>query len=76
MVGCVRVKFPAVTVWELNVNTATALLLWVELYKSQQSNAVPKVTVVQAKLAEGVQYVMSDALAGALALVTVTPPAV
>jgi hypothetical protein len=51
------------------------------LYNNTQSNAVAKVTVVKVKLAEGVKNAtpaVADVLVedGAVAFVTVTPPAV
>jgi hypothetical protein len=56
LVGIVSVKLPAVTVWDAKVYTATALLpAAVLLYRRQVSNAVDRVTVVHAKLADGVQ---------------------
>jgi len=74
--GIVRVKLPAVTVWAPKVYTATALFDWVELYRRQVSNEVDRVTVVQEKLALGVQNAVVPEEVGAVALVTVTPPAV
>jgi hypothetical protein len=44
--GMVKVKVPAVMVWEPKVWTLIALLLWVELYNNTASNAVVNVTVV------------------------------
>jgi hypothetical protein len=79
--GMVKVKVPAVIVCEPNVWTLTALSLCVELYINTVSNAVVSVTVVYVMLADGVQYA-TPAVAelllakGAVALVTVTPPAV
>jgi hypothetical protein len=77
----VSVNVPAVMVWEPNVCTLTALLLWVELYTNTQSNAVLSVTVVYTKDAEGVKKptpAVADAFVdvGAVAVVTVIPPAV
>jgi hypothetical protein len=77
----VSVNVPAVMVWEPNVCTLTALLLWVELYTNTQSNAVLNVTVVYTKDAEGVKKptpAVADALVdvGGVAAVTVIPPAV
>jgi hypothetical protein len=77
----VSVNVPAVMVWEPNVCTLTALLLWVELYTNTQSNAVLNVTVVYTKDAEGVKKptpAVADEFVdvGAVAVVTVIPPAV
>tara|TARA_R110002126_G_scaffold52395_2_gene142502 strand:+ start:406 stop:642 length:237 start_codon:yes stop_codon:yes gene_type:complete len=77
----VKVKVPAVMVWEPKVWTLIALLLWVELYNNTASNAVVKVTVVYTIDAEGVKNptpAVADAFVevGAVAFVTVTPPAV
>jgi hypothetical protein len=81
LAGIVKVKVPAVMVCEPNVWTLIALLLWVELYNSTQSNAVVKVTVVYTKEAEGVKNptpAVADEFVdvGAVAFVTVIPPAV
>ena len=77
----VSVNVPAVMVCEPNVCTLTALLLWVELYRRTESNAVVTVREVHWKLAVGVQYAtpaVAEVLvdSGAVPLVTVTPPAV
>ena len=77
----VSVNVPAVMVCDPNVCTLTALLLWVELYTKTQSNAVLSVTVVYTKDAEGVKNAtpaVADELVavGAVAAVTVIPPAV
>jgi hypothetical protein len=77
----VSVNVPAVMVWEPNVCTLTALSLCVELYTNTQSNAVLSVTVVYTKDAEGVKKptpAVADAFVdvGAVAAVTVIPPAV
>jgi len=79
--GMVNVKVPAVIVWEPKVWTLIALRDCVKLYISTQSNAVDSVTVVYVIEAEGVQYptpAVADAFVevGAVAFVTVTPPAV
>jgi len=77
----VSVNVPAVMVCEPNVWTLIALLLWVELYNNTASNAVVNVTVVYTIDAEGVKK-PTPAVAeefvdvGAVAFVTVTPPAV
>ena len=77
----VSVNVPAVMVCEPNVWTLIALSLCVELYNNTQSNAVVKVTVVYTKDAEGVKKptpAVADAFVdvGAVAFVTVMPPAV
>lgn len=79
--GMVKVKLPAVMVCDPKVWTDTALLLCVELYINTVSNAVLKVTFEYVIEAEGVQYptpAVADelVLAGGVALVTATPPAV
>ena len=79
--GIVSANVPAVMVWLPNVYTPTALLDWVELYKSIALNAVLKVTLVYVIEAEGVQNAtpaVAEALVdeGVVALVTATPPAV
>ena len=80
LAGIVSVNVPAVIVCEPNVCTEIALLLCVELYNNTVSNAVPKVTVVYVIEADGVKN-PTPAVAelfvdvGAVAAVTVTPPA-
>ena len=75
-VGMVNVKLPAVIVCDPNVCTDTAFLpAAVELYTNTASKGVVKVTFVQLKLALGVQYAVVPDVVGAVALVTVTPPA-
>jgi hypothetical protein len=78
-VGMLIVKLPAVTVCDPKVKTATALpAVLLELYKSTASNAAI-VAVVHENAADGVQKAIMPVppvLAGAVALVTVTPPAV
>lgn len=74
-VGIVSVSVPAVTVCEENVYTAIALLDCELLYSKTQSVG-PTVTVVYVIDAEGVQYAVVPDVVGAVAFVTVTPPAV
>lgn len=71
----VNVSVPAVTVCDENVYAAIALFDCVLLYSSTQSVG-PTVTVVYAIDAEGVQYAVVPEVVGAVAFVTVTPPAV
>lgn len=74
-VGMFKVNVPAVIVVEPKLKLSTARLLWLELYKSTVSNAVDNVTVEYTIAAEGVQYAVVPEVVGAVAFVTVTPPA-
>lgn len=77
LVGIVNVKFPAVIVCEPNVKVPTAFLpAAVSLYMVKASNAVAKVTVVQAIDALGVQKAVVPVEVGAVALVNAAPVAV
>lgn len=74
--GMVRVNVPAVTVCDPKVCTLTALLLWLELYRSTASNAVASVTPLKTMLALGVINAVVLVDDGAVPNVTATPPAV
>lgn len=74
LVGIVSVKLPDVTVCDEKVYDPTDLLERVELYSNAQS--VVNETVVHDTLALGVQYAVVPELVGAVAFVTVAPPAV
>jgi hypothetical protein len=74
-VGMFSVKVPLFNVVEPKLNARIARFAWLELYNNTVSNAVANVTELYTIAAEGVQYAVVPEVVGAVAFVTVTPPA-